>query len=60
MDPDEPAPRAAMPIQANLDTMGIDELEAYIDSLEAEITRARSAIAAKQKQKAAAEKLFGA
>lgn len=57
MDPDEP--RAARPKPLNLDSMGIDELEAYIADLQAEIERARAAIAAKQGQRAAAEKLFG-
>ena len=59
MDPDEPAPRPAMLNQANLEIMGIDEIAAYITTLEAEIARARSAITAKLNQKAAAEKLFG-
>ena len=59
MDPDDLEPRAAPPKPRNLETMGIDELEAYIADLGAEIDRARAAIAAKQKQKAAADKLFG-
>ena len=57
MDPDEP--RAARPKPRNLDSMGIDELEAYIADLQAEIERARATIAAKQGQRAAAENLFG-
>ena len=60
MDPDEPVRRAKTPAPANLEIMGIAEIEAYIADLEAEIERARSAIAAKRLQKAAAEKLFGA
>lgn len=59
MDPDEAEPRAATSKPRNLDAMGIDELEAYIAALEVEIERARAAIAVKQGQKAAAEKLFG-
>ncbi|NBC34880.1 MAG: DUF1192 family protein [Alphaproteobacteria bacterium] len=59
MEPDDAEPRAATPKPRNLDAMGIDELEAYIAELQAEVERARAAIAAKQGQKAAAEKLFG-
>ena len=59
MDPDDLEPRAATPKPRNLEIMGIDELEAYIADLGAEIDRARAAIAAKEKQKAAADKLFG-
>lgn len=59
MDLDEAEPRAAKPKPRSLDSMGIDELEDYIAALQAEIERARAAIAAKQGQKAAAEKLFG-
>ena len=59
MDPDDLEPRAAAPKPRNLETMGIDELEAYIADLGAEIDRAQAMIAAKQKQKAAADKLFG-
>ena len=59
MDPDDLEPRAATPKPRNLEAMGIEELEAYIADLGAEIDRAKAAIAAKQKQKAAADRLFG-
>lgn len=52
----EPQRRKATP--KNLEIMGIAELEAYIGELEAEIARARSAIAAKQAQRGSADALF--
>ncbi|WP_148294256.1 DUF1192 family protein, partial [Azospirillum sp. B506] len=48
-------PRKARPAPKDLTVMGVAEIEAYIATLEAEITRARAAIAAKQAQKSAAE-----
>jgi len=42
----------------DLDVMSVDALNAYIEGLEAEITRARAAIASKQSHKAAAESFF--
>ena len=41
-----------------LSLMGVEELQAYIAGLEAEIARARAAIAAKQSHRGAAEALF--
>ena len=38
--------------------MGVAELNAYIEALEAEIARARAAIAAKQSARAGAESFF--
>lgn len=49
-------PRKAAP--APLETLSVDELEAYIGRLSAEIERARAAIAGKQSQRAAADALF--
>ncbi|WP_434613309.1 DUF1192 family protein [Azospirillum sp. B2RO_4] len=51
-------PRKAKPAPKDLTVMGVAEIEAYIATLEAEIDRARSAIAAKQAQKSAAEAFF--
>ncbi|MFP5517714.1 MAG: DUF1192 family protein [Alphaproteobacteria bacterium] len=51
-------PRKAKPAPKDLTVMGVAELEAYIATLQAEIERARSAIAAKQAQKSAAEAFF--
>lgn len=42
----------------DLDVMSIEALEEYIAGMEAEIERARAAIAAKQSHKAAAEDFF--
>jgi len=51
-------PRKAKPAPKDLTVMGVAEIEAYIATLEAEIIRARAAIAAKQAQKSAAEAFF--
>ena len=51
-------PRKAKPAPKDLTVMGVAEIETYIATLEAEITRARAAIAAKQAQKSAAEAFF--
>ncbi|MBY6265929.1 DUF1192 family protein [Azospirillum sp. 412522] len=51
-------PRKAKPAPKDLTVMGVAELEAYIATLEAEVGRARAAIAAKQAQKSAAEAFF--
>ncbi len=42
----------------DLTLLGIAELEAYIAALEAEISRARAEITAKQRQRSGAEALF--
>jgi uncharacterized small protein (DUF1192 family) len=42
----------------DLDVMSVEALKEYIAGLEAEIERARGAIAAKQSHKAAAESFF--
>ncbi len=51
-------PRTTKPTPKDLMVLGVAEIEAYIAGLEAEITRARAAIAAKQAQKSAAEAFF--
>ncbi|SMH51947.1 DUF1192 family protein [Azospirillum agricola] len=51
-------PRAAKPAPKDLSVLGVAELNDYIAGLEAEIARARAAIAAKQAQKNAAEAFF--
>ncbi|MBP2230687.1 uncharacterized small protein (DUF1192 family) [Azospirillum agricola] len=51
-------PRTAKPAPKDLNVLGVAELNDYIAGLEAEIARARAAIAAKQAQKSAAEAFF--
>jgi uncharacterized small protein (DUF1192 family) len=58
MDPEELEPRKKVVERPNLEPMSVAELEGYIASLEAEIARARSAIAAKKDVRAGAEALF--
>ncbi len=54
LDPRRPAGAAPRP----LDPLSVEELSEYIAKLEAEIVRARQAIAAKQSVRAGAEALF--
>ena len=58
MDTDDiaPPPKTAKPVV--LDTLSIFELEARIQELEAEIVRARAAIAKKKGAQAAADSFF--
>jgi len=59
MDLDELDPRAPAPTAPqSLDPLSVEELTAYIARLEAEIGRARQAIAAKERVRAGAEALF--
>jgi uncharacterized small protein (DUF1192 family) len=58
MDEEELEPRRKAPKLRDLGPMAIAELEAYIASLELEISRARDEIAAKHKQRSGAEGLF--
>ena len=58
MDMDELEPRRKPMQQKPLDPLSVGELEDYIQALEAEIARARAAIAAKQSQRGAAANLF--
>ena len=58
MDVDDLEPRKAKPVPKDLSSLGVAELKEYIAGLEAEIARARAAIAAKEAQKNAAEAFF--
>ncbi|MCW5773148.1 MAG: DUF1192 domain-containing protein [Rhodospirillaceae bacterium] len=57
-DTDEIEPIKPKPKPRDLDTMSVGELEAYIGELEAEIVRARAAIAAKRDHRSGAEAFF--
>ena len=57
MDTEDDSPKAA-PARPDLEGMSIAALEEYIAELEAEIARARAAIAAKQAVRGSAEGLF--
>ena len=56
-DPDD-LPRRPTSKPPDLATWSVEEVEAYIARLEAEIARARAAIEAKQSIRGAAESLF--
>ncbi|BBK40091.1 hypothetical protein STVA_01110 [Allostella vacuolata] len=58
IDPEDLAPRPAKPAPRLLDPMSVDELEAYIAEMEAEIARVRAAIEAKRGHRNAAEAFF--
>jgi uncharacterized small protein (DUF1192 family) len=58
IEEDDLMPRRQSAKPRDLTLLGIAELEEYIASLEAEISRARAEIAAKQKQRTGAEALF--
>ena len=58
MDEEELEPRRKPPQPKDLTLMGIEELEAYIAGLEAEIARVRIEITAKLGQRRGAEALF--
>jgi uncharacterized small protein (DUF1192 family) len=58
MDMEELEPRRKPAQLKPLDPMSVGELEDYIADLEAEIVRARAAIAAKQSHRAGIEGLF--
>jgi len=55
---DKPKKMAPHEVGMPLDTMSVDELGERIALLEAEITRLKEAIAARQKTKSAAESIF--
>jgi len=57
-DDDLPKPPQKLLIPPPLDMLGIDELQAYIAALEAEIARVKTVIAAKDAHKAAAAAFF--
>jgi uncharacterized small protein (DUF1192 family) len=58
IEEEELVPRNQPKKLKDLTLMGIAELEEYIAGLDAEITRARAEIAAKEKQRSGAEALF--
>lgn len=58
MDWEELDPKKKVPEKKNLEIMGVAELNAYIAELEAEIGRARAAIAKKQSARQGAEAFF--
>ncbi len=58
MDEEDLLPQRQKPKPRDLSPLGIAELEAYIDELEAEIARARNEIATRRKQRGGAESLF--
>jgi uncharacterized small protein (DUF1192 family) len=55
---DLPKPAKTLLIPPVLDSFGIDELNAYISDLEAEISRVKAKIATKDAHKAAASAFF--
>ncbi|MDA8232300.1 MAG: DUF1192 domain-containing protein [Magnetospirillum sp.] len=58
MDWEDLEPRRKAPAPKNLETMSVEELGEYISQLEAEIARAKAAIAAKRSVRAGADALF--
>jgi uncharacterized small protein (DUF1192 family) len=58
MDPDDLEPRKKPAEKKNLDIMSIEALNDYIAELEAEIARAREAIAHKESARNAADAVF--
>lgn len=58
MDWDDLEPKKKVVEKKNLEVMGVAELSAYIAELEAEIERARGAIAGKQAARQGAESFF--
>ena len=55
---DLPRPSKKLLVPPVLDMLGVEELEAYISALNAEIARVRGAIATKQAHRNAAEAFF--
>lgn len=58
MDDEDLEPRHAKPKPKDLDVMSIEALKEYIAGLEAEIARAKAAIAAKEDHRSAADAVF--
>jgi len=58
VDDEEAVAQRQPPKPRDLSLLGIAELEEYIAGLEREIARARTEIAARQKQRSGAEALF--
>ncbi len=55
---DDQLPRQSKPEPRNLETLSVDDLEAYIGELEAEIARVRDHLARKRAYLAGAGSLF--
>ncbi len=58
MDLEDLEPRKTKPQPKNLDPLSVDELQAYIASMEAEIARVKQEIAKKQAHLTAAASFF--
>ena len=58
MDTDDLEPRTPKAKPRDLDIMGVDELEAYIAELQAEVDRAQAAIDGRKQHRSAADALF--
>ena len=58
MDPEELEPQKKLTQKPDLEVMGLDELDAYLEELAAEGERVRAAIAAKRDYRGAAETFF--
>ena len=58
MDFEDLEPRKQPPKPRDLSSWGVDELNAYIENLQAEIARAREVISSKQGHRAAADAFF--
>ena len=59
-DPFAPPVKKPLSLEQQLENASIDELEARIERLRAEIVQCERAIAAKRAQRAAADSVFGA
>ena len=58
-DPFAPPAKKAVPLELQLEAASIDELEARIAKLKAEIAQCEEAIVKKRAQRAAADSVFG-
>lgn len=58
MDTDDLEPQPRKQAKMDFETMSVGQLEEYIDSLQAEIARARDAISRKGSARDAAESMF--
>lgn len=58
MDLEDLEPRKTKPKPKDLDNLGVEELETYIEELEAEIARVKEKLAAKKTYLSGADSLF--
>ena len=58
MDLDDLEPRKQKPKPKDLDTLGVDELEEYLENLQAEAERVKAKIQAKKSYLSGADSLF--